>query len=94
VNLSPKESFLWGSLGALLPLIFGWFKALNALTPLPSVQGPYAVLLVVITVVFVIAAGFLTVAWRPDAPIKALWVGASSQLIVATFLQQAPKLPV
>jgi hypothetical protein len=41
-------------------------------------------------VLFVIAAGPFTVAWKPESAFKAVWVGASFPTLVATLIQVAP----
>jgi len=37
-----------------------------------------------------LAAGIMSVAWRPDSEYKAIWVGASFPAIVQTLISTAP----
>jgi hypothetical protein len=45
--------------------------------------------------VFMFCAGMFTMAWKPESELKAIWVGASWPLLVASLVQAAPaiKLP-
>jgi hypothetical protein len=38
-------------------------------------------------------AGAVSVAWKPDNELKAIWVGASLPAIIATLVQTAPGFP-
>jgi len=88
--MSGKQCFWWGVFGAILPEIVKFFKLAaigNSLPPLNWVV--YAVFLLL----FAGAAGLFSVAWRPESPYKAIWIGASLPLLVSTLVQAVPKGP-
>jgi len=82
-----SQLFWWGCFGAVLPELLRFFRLVAAGQPLPNLNWPlYGGLFVL----FVIAAGPFTVAWKPESPFKAVWVGASFPTLVATLIQVAP----
>jgi CDP-diglyceride synthetase len=87
-----KEShiFWWGCFGALLPELLRFFKLAAAGQPLPALNWP---LYVGLLVLFVVAAGAFTVAWKAESAFKAIWVGASVPTLIATLIQVAPAIP-
>jgi CDP-diglyceride synthetase len=82
--------FWWGCLGAVLPELLRFFKLVAAGQSLPTLNWP---LYIGLFVLFVLAAGAFTVAWKAETPFKAIWVGASFPTLVATLVQVAPALP-
>jgi len=44
-----------------------------------------------IVLLYVLAAGILSVAWKPDMKYKAVWVGASFPAIVQALVAAAPQ---
>jgi CDP-diglyceride synthetase len=82
--------FWWGCFGAILPELLRFFKLAAAGQSLPNLNWPlYAGLLVL----FALAAGAFTVAWKAETQFKAIWVGASFPTLVAALVQVAPALP-
>jgi hypothetical protein len=88
--MSRYQSFFWGMVGAVLPEALRFFKIVAGSQPLPPIRWElYGGLLTV----YCVLAGLLSIAWKPEAEFKALWVGTSLPAIVATLVQSAPKLP-
>jgi len=85
-----RESFLWGCVGGLAPEVLRFFKVVSSGALLPSLNWvAYAVLLSA----YVLLAGAVTIAFKPDSAWKALWVGASLPAIIAVLTQAAPTVP-
>lgn len=84
------QAFAWGSIGAVLPEVLRFFKLAAAGTPLPDLNW---VLYGGLLVMYVLLAGFVSIAWKPENEFKGLWVGASLPAIVATLVQTAPGIP-
>jgi hypothetical protein len=85
--MKPRSSFLWGCVGSIAPEVLRWFKIASAGQPIPPLNwGFYAGILVV----YILLAGAIAVAFNPDSPWKALWVGASLPAIIAVLVQTAP----
>ena len=82
--------FWWGCFGAVLPELLRFFKLVAAGQPLPHLNWPLYLFLVLL---FIVAAGFFTFAWKAETAFKAIWVGASFPTIVTTLIQIAPALP-
>lgn len=74
----------------MLPELLRFFKLVAGGQPLPSLNWP---LYVGLLVLFVLAAGAFAVAWKAENEFKAIWVGASFPTIVATLIQVAPVKP-
>jgi hypothetical protein len=88
--MSRAQSFFWGMIGSLLPEALRFFKIVAAGQALPAIRWD---LYVGLLVVYCVLAGLLSIAWKPEAEFKALWVGASLPSIVATLIQAAPNPP-
>jgi hypothetical protein len=73
--------------GALLPEALRFFKIVSSGQPLPQIHW---LLYIGFLCVYCFLAGLLSIAWKPEAEFKALWVGASLPAIVATLVQAAP----
>ena len=87
-SLSASHSFWWGSFGSLLPEVLRLYKvAVVGLSP-PTFHWYY----LVISIIFVISAGIFAIAWKPENPFKAIWVGVSFPVLVSTMIQNAPSL--
>lgn len=85
--IASKECFWWGILGAVLPQITKFFALVSNGQPSPHIDWlAYSILAVIYTA----CAGFVAIAWKPDAVWKALWVGASLPALVGTLVQAAP----
>jgi len=85
--MAGRECFRWGFPGALAPEILRFFKIVSAGNKLPSLDWTVYLLLLLACVVM---AGAVSVAFKPDSPWKALWVGASLPALIATLVQTAP----
>jgi len=63
------------------------FKLVSVGSPLPSLNWYlYSVLLLA----YILLAGAVSVAFRPDSEWKALWVGASLPALIAVLVQASP----
>ena len=88
--MSIRQSFLWGAFGGVLPEVLRYHKLITAATPIP---GQNWWIYAVFWIIFLVCAGGFTVAWKPESEFKAIWVGASWPVLVATLVQAAPTLP-
>lgn len=86
--MSRASAFWYGLCGACLPEIVRYARlvATTRIDPPPSGWIVYAA----IWVLYLLAAGIMSVAWRPDSEYKAIWVGASFPAIVQTLISTAP----
>jgi hypothetical protein len=82
--------FWWGTFGSVLPEVLRFFKIAAAGDPFPHLNWP---LYLVFLFLFVVSSGIFSVAWKPESEFKAIWVGASVPVLVATLVQTAPGLP-
>jgi len=87
--MNPQPCFWWGLFGSVLPEIVRLYKLVTAGQNLPDISWPYFL----ISVIFIVAAGFFAVAWKPESPFKAIWVGVSFPVLVSAMIQAAPSLP-
>lgn len=70
-----------------MPELLRFFKLVSVGQPLPNLNWLlYGILLVL----FVLASGAFTVAWKAENAFKAIWVGASFPTLVAALVQVAP----
>ena len=81
--------FWWGAFGSILPEILRFFKLAAAGDSFPHLNWP---LYLAFLVLFVGSSGIFSVAWKPESEFKAIWVGASVPVLVATLIQTAPGL--
>ena len=86
--MSKAAAFWFGLFGAALPEVVRYMRlvASTKIDPPPSGWIAYAI----ISLLYLGAAGILSVAWRPDNEYKAIWVGASFPAIVQTLIATAP----
>jgi len=85
--LNAIRSFWWGLFGSILPEIVRIYKIVNSGESV-SLSWQYFA----ISFVFMVAAGFFTVAWKPENEFKAIWVGVSFPVLVSAMIQAAPSL--
>lgn len=89
--MGKKASFWWAVVGATAPEILRFFRLVSGGQALPNLNWwLYGLFLIL----YCFVAGMVSIAWRPEQPIKALWIGASIPAIVATLIQAAPVLPI
>jgi hypothetical protein len=88
--MTRQASFWWGAFGSLLPEILRFFKIAAAGGTFPVLNWPLYISLLVL---FVGSSGVFAVAWKPESEFKAIWVGASVPVLMATLIQTAPGLP-
>jgi hypothetical protein len=87
--MSSRGAFAWGCIGALAPEILRFFKLISNGLKLPEIQWPvYALCLFL----YVVLAGAVCIAFKPDSAWKGLWVGASLPALIATLVQTAPSI--
>jgi len=82
-------AFGWGAFGAILPEVVRLYKIAQGDNPMLDLTVVY----VVLSVIFVLAAGIFTVAFRPENQWKAVWVGVSFPVLVSGLLSQPPPTP-
>jgi hypothetical protein len=85
--MKARAAFFWGCLGSTAPEILRWYKIASTGLPIPQLNWT---LYLIILVLYVLLAGAVSVAFNPDGPWKALWVGASLPAIIAVLVQAAP----
>ena len=85
--MKKRSAFLWGCVGGIAPEVLRWFKIVSVGAPLPQLDWA---LYTVFLFLYVLVAGAVAVAFNPDGPWKALWVGASLPAIVAVLVQAGP----
>jgi hypothetical protein len=88
--MTKMACFWWGAFGSILPEILRFFKIASAGNSFPSLHWP---LYLAFLVLFVCACGTFSIAWKPESEFKAIWVGASAPVLIATLLQTSPGLP-
>jgi hypothetical protein len=85
--MNGRECFKWGCVGAVAPEVLRFFKIVSEGKSLPSLNWIEYFLLLLL---YVVMAGAISVAFKPDSPWKGLWVGASLPALVATLVQTSP----
>jgi hypothetical protein len=88
--MTRQTCFWWGAFGSLLPEILRFFKLAASGSPLPQLNWAIYISFLIL---FVVSSGIFSIAWRPENEFKAIWVGSSVPVLVATLLQTAPVLP-
>jgi len=88
-SLTSRAAFWWGLLGSALPEVVRIYKIVTSGAGEPHFSWPYFL----ISVVFLLCAGFFTWAWKPESSFKAVWVGISFPVMVSTLAQALPSLP-
>jgi hypothetical protein len=85
--MKPQHAFFWGCIGGVAPEVLRWFKIASIGSPPPHLDWVfYSIFLFFYTLI----AGAVAVAFNPDGPWKALWVGASLPAIIAVLVQAGP----
>ncbi len=87
--ISKRSAFLYGCFGGILPELLRYSKVVG--TQQINVPPSGWIVYSVIVLLSVLAAGVLSVAWKPDTEYKAVWVGASFPAIVQTLVAVAPQ---
>ncbi len=85
--ISKRSAALFGAFGALLPELLR-FSALVANQKISEPPSGWQIYFLVISL-YALAAGVLSIAWKPDSEYKAIWVGASFPAIVHTLAATA-----
>jgi len=89
-EMSKKLCFCWGFFGAALPEIIRLQKiVINATLK----TNFFSINYFLISLIFFCAAGFLSIAWKPESPYRAIWLGAAFPVIISTIAVQVPSLP-
>jgi hypothetical protein len=88
--MTRRAAFWWGVLGSIAPEVLRFFKLLQSGQPLPNLQW---IIYALFLFVYMCLAGAVSVVWKPDNELKAIWVGASLPAIIATLVQTAPSFP-
>ena len=86
--MTSRQSFIWGCVGGLAPEILRWFRLFSSGAAIPNLNW---LLYVISLALYVMLAGAVAVAFKPDNEWKGLWVGASLPAIIAVLVQAAPK---
>lgn len=88
--MSKKASFWWAVVGATAPEILRFFKLVSTGQAFPALNWwLYGLFLIL----YCFVAGMFSIAWKPENPYKALWIGASITAIVGTLIQATPIVP-
>jgi hypothetical protein len=91
--MSSRSCFFWGAFGCVLPELIKYYQLATKLQLPPNSSVGVWVFYVVVSFIFMLAAGAFTWAWRPRNRFQAIWVGISFPAIVGTLLQVTPVLP-
>ena len=86
--MKSSHSFWWGLFGSVIPEVLRLYKVAVVGQSPPTFHWYY----IAISIVFVICAGIFAVAWKPETPFKAIWVGVSFPVLVSTMIQNAPSV--
>ena len=79
----------WGAFGAILPEVVRLYRIVQSDNPVFDFPPKYFP----ISFIFALFAGILTITFRPEKELKAIWIGASFPVIVSTVFSQAPSIP-
>ena len=79
--MDPWRTFWWGALGSFLPLVSRF--ALSLLRDLP--MPPITITNAVVTLVVMACGGLIAVAWKPEHPLKAIYIGIAWPFIVSAL---------
>lgn len=91
--MSRTERFWYGCFGSVLPEVIRIYQAITHQQNLPALNWKYVIFYAVVSLVFMAFAGIFTIAWEPENPFKAVWVGASFPTLVSALIKVAPTLP-
>ena len=80
---------MFGGLGAILPEILRLYTIATHEQNYPKFQWPYFL----ISVLFMMSGGGLSMAWKPESEFKAIWIGISFPTLVSTLANTGPALP-
>ena len=82
------HAFGWGCLGGAAPHAVMLYKVVTGMTsqPLPTFSAVY----ISVMVVFTVFAGLFALGWKPEHPLKAIWVGVSFPTIISAMLHVPP----
>lgn len=87
-ELPGRAAFFWGLFGSMLPEVLRLYRVASSGQPQPDFHWFYFSM----SAIFVVSGGIFTVAWKPENPHKAMWVGASFPLLASAMIQSAPTL--
>ena len=90
--MSSHELFLWGCLGSVLTELIRLYRILSTGAGRSRLQMKLTWPYVLISLVFSVLGGVLTVAWAPESVLKAVWVGASVPLVISALVALAPPI--
>jgi hypothetical protein len=85
--VSGRLRFLWGVLGFAALEISRYIPIISTGKPLPHLDW---LTYFSIQILSAIIGGFISIAWKTDTPMKAIWIGASWPAIVAKLVQATP----
>jgi hypothetical protein len=92
--ISSRSAFWYGVLGSLIPELIRWGKLIgyvNSPTPEKITAPPFGWLVYfVCAVIYSLAAGMMTRAWKLDTEWKAVWVGASFPALMMKLIATPP----
>ena len=79
--MDPRGTFLWGALGSFLPLASRFALSLPRDQPMPQITLTNAVVILVVMA----CGGLIAVAWKPEHPLKAIYIGIAWPFIVSAL---------
>lgn len=87
--MNKGDCFLWGCTGAAIPEVVRMWKIVSS-----GGQGlpDFSLLYFSISIVYVVFAGLFTIAWNPENPYKAIWVGVSFPTLISSMIQSPPTM--
>ena len=91
--MTSQEAFWWGFFGSALPELIRLRNLLLSKRALPRLDVAYILIYIFISLAYMVGAGFFSVAWKPESPFKAIWVGVSFPVLVSGMLRAVPRLP-
>lgn len=88
--ISSRSAFWYGVLGSALPELIRWGKLIGYVSG--SAPGKVTIppsgwlIYFCYAVIYSVAAGMITRAWKPDTEWKAVWVGASFPALMMNLI--------
>jgi hypothetical protein len=82
-----QHRFLWGVLGFTALEVSRYIPLISTGKQLPQLDWP---IYLAIQTLSAIIGGCISIAWKTDTPMKAIWIGASWPAILAKLVQATP----
>ena len=79
--MSGPSCFLWGSFGSLLPQV----NALRLLLSSGQPDPEFTALKLFVAILLLVCGGGMSIAWKPEHPVKAIYVGIAWPYMVSAL---------